>query len=318
MTTNFSTRFRNVVSSTTRTVPQFRGLGRLCNAVNNITLKLGAPPLAEAKMRDGTQILVDLTTTTEKMAFYRGCYEPRLTTLIHSLLNQNDYFLDIGANIGFYTVSVGALFRANSAHGKVISFEPFAGNYERLVNNISQNRLSEYCISKKIGLSDVSKTSEITLREDFHNGSQTGNAAIPTNEDFDRGFQRVPIILNTLDNLWKNTDLSSCQIDLMKIDIEGHEDFCLRGARNTIAMQRPAILMEINKTYYKVRKVDIDEVFLPLIPDEYSVFCEIQSQWKEISSFSKCKSLDNVFFIPRERLCRATYSHFQDIKDSFA
>jgi hypothetical protein len=74
------------------------------------------------------------------------------------------------------------------------------------------------------------------LREDFSRGATTGNAALVIDLDDDR-FPSLTVELDTLDSLASGLELD--RIDVMKVDIEGHEDFFLRGARNTIAQARP-------------------------------------------------------------------------------
>lgn len=120
----------------------------------------------------------------------------------------------------------------------------------RLLKNISLNKLEGHCSTRKIRLSSATSNSEVTLREDFLGGSETGNTAIPTNAEFDKGFKRVPIKLDRLDNVWQDINESIYKIDVIKIYIEGHEDYCLQGGQQTIQANRPIILMEVNKSYY--------------------------------------------------------------------
>ncbi len=94
-------------------------------------LRLGANPIVLAKMKDGTSMLVDLRTNTEVDAFYKGKYDPVLIDCIRRLLGAESYFLDIGANVGFYTVAIATTLKAKGGSGKVIAFEPFKGNYKR-------------------------------------------------------------------------------------------------------------------------------------------------------------------------------------------
>ena len=129
---------RNAASAIARSLPQFRGLGSLCNRINAVTLRLGAPSLATAKMKDGTTILLDLTTRTEKLAFYTGRYDDFLLSTIQGIFDPNGCFLDVGANIGFYTVSVASFCRSKNGTGRVVAFEPFEPNYRRLENNVAR------------------------------------------------------------------------------------------------------------------------------------------------------------------------------------
>ena len=87
-------------------------------------------------MRDGTTNWVDLRTNMQLDAYYRGTYDSELIGLIRSLLTgPNPVFLDVGANIGSYTVAIAMAMRSRGQTGHVIAFEPFEGNYTRLLEN---------------------------------------------------------------------------------------------------------------------------------------------------------------------------------------
>jgi len=274
-----------------------------------ILLRFGGNPIVIANMKDNTKILVDLRSSTEYHSFFSGEYDSDLLDILHNLLDPNEYFLDIGANIGFYSISIGEKLK-NNGTGKVISFEPLENNFNRLTDNLKLNNLEKYCYANKFGLSDNSVVSTITLREDFTNGSQTGNASISINENMDFGFEKVPIKLEKLDDFWDKFNARSEKIGLVKIDIEGHEDFCLRGGLKTINEHRPTMLMEINKPYFSARGVKLDETFLPLIPENYIIFSSRNKKWKQIHSLQNCLIIDNVFLIPKEKLSLDKYKLF--------
>ena len=298
-------------SSIIRIGPYFRGLDRIFRLFNEAMLKLGAWPILKAKMKDGTIMYVDLRTYTELEAYYRGTYDSGLIAIVKSLLdNPDSVFLDIGANIGFYTISIGNYLRSKNGSGRVVSFEPFEGNYQRMLDNLKLNQLESLCSVHKIGLSNEARSSYLTLREDFRRGSNTGNAAIPTNEEFDAGFRKVTIQLERLDDIWDRINIDYGRIDVIKMDIEGHEDFCLEGGKNTLEIHRPTILMEVNKPYYDARGVELNSRFLLLIPKNYRIYRLYDSEWKPISSFDNCSTIDNVFLVPGEKLVSQNYKIF--------
>lgn len=301
----------DIGSKITRNIPYFRGLSRLYRSLNVAAIRWGADPVTTAKMKDGTTITVDLRTNTEVDAYYRGEYDSRLLKAIKSLIDPDLYILDVGGNIGFYTVSLGAFLRAQGGSGKVIAFEPFYGNYRRLAENIHRNDLSGFCVVQEFGLSSISAETEITLREDFEHGSGTGNASIPSSEQFDRGFKRARIRIAPLDVAWSDIDCTQRKIGMIKMDIEGHEDHCLVGARATIKAHRPTILMEINKPFYVARGVGLDSTFSPLIPEEYTVFRSAGDRWQRLVSFDECQAIDNVFLVPKEKLELERYAIFR-------
>lgn len=297
-------------ASLIRNSPSVRGLGLVYRAINTAMIKSGATPIVITHMRDGSKLLVDLRSETEIDAFYCGEYESQLIRVIQSLLNPNQYFFDIGGNVGFYTVSMGHFFKEHNGTGKVVAFEPHKANFHRLQENIRLNNLSNYCILYNIGLSSTSTDSKITLREDFSRGSQTGNAAIPISPEMDYGFNTAPIRLETLDDVAMQVLTHGKTVDIIKLDIEGHEDFCLQGGQIIIRTHRPTILMEVNKRYYEARGVTISQVFPPLIPEDYLLFHQVASTWRCIQSLDECALFDYVLMIPCEKLYTKRYQQF--------
>lgn len=311
---NPSNKALTLLSSITNQLPYHRKFNQLYKHFNRLFLTFGAMPIVTARMKDGSSMMVDLSTKTERISFYTGKYDPELIQIIHSLIKPNSCFLDIGANIGFYTVSIGNFMKSKASEGKVIAFEPFEGNYQRLTTNIKANNLDDICIVNAYGLSNKSEQSFITLREDFKHGSKTGNAAIPTNKKMDDGFRLSPIKLETLDEIWSEYKNLCSNIDIIKMDIEGHEDFCLEGGLQIINEHRPTILMEVNKPYYKARNMNLDDRFFALIPSEYLIFRENNSKWIRMNSFEECAIIDNVFLIPIEKLKLEAYHIFENSK----
>jgi len=303
--------FAEGFSGLSRRLPRHRKLNQLYKHINWVFLTFGANPIVNAKMDDGTTIKVDLSTRTERMAFYTGAYDSDLLDIIKALLDADKNFLDVGANIGFYAVSISQQLMGNKGNGKVFAFEPFAGNFKRLKHNIETNHLSDYCKLNNFGLSNENRTTVITLREDFKHGSNTGNASIPTSKGMDEGFKTSSIELKTLDDVWTSSFNNFGIIDLIKMDIEGHEDFCFKGGVKTIKNHRPTIMMEVNKPYYQARNVDLDAIFLPLIPEKYTIFRAQKAGWKPLNSLHECDKVDNVFMVPNEKLENDTYSIFK-------
>ncbi|MDC9722674.1 MAG: FkbM family methyltransferase [Urechidicola sp.] len=301
----------NAITTFTRTLPPYRKFNEIYNLINTIFLKLGADSIVITKMEDGTNMIVDLTTRTERNSYYTGRYDKDVLELIHNLIDSNSTFLDIGANIGYYSVSIANHFKTQKSKGKVISFEPFEGNFLRLNENIDINKLNSFCILNNFGLSDKSDEALITLRDDFRLGSSTGNASIQTGKKIDDGYKTTPIKLKSLDDVWETNYLNLGRIDFIKMDIEGHEDFCLKGAQQTINKHRPTIFMEVAKPYYIDRGVELDKTFFPLIPKNYSILYLNKNKWLTISSLNECAAMDNVFLVPNEKLVLKRYNLFK-------
>jgi FkbM family methyltransferase len=289
-----------------RHLPDFKGKYRLSSLVNNFLLNAGMPAYQIAEMKNGTRFLVNLKSNTEKYSYYSGAYEPRFADVLANLIASGESFLDIGSNIGFFSVQVAHRLRMLGHNKPVIhSFEPVPANCIRQRANYQINDLQGSCCLHEYGLSDTNETLKISLREDFVAGSSTGNAAILTSDAIDRGFQTIDIEVKTLDSVWDSMPQLG-PIGAVKIDVEGHEDFVLRGGRKTIDYFRPLIFMEVNKAFYRSREVnDIGLLFGNCMPSQYAVVkSPRKGKTSNLTNLNECSELDNVFLCPEEKLDR--------------
>ncbi len=256
---------------------------------------------AIASMRLNYRMEVNLTTHTQVYAFYSGLYDNAFIERLQRLMIPDCCVVDAGANIGFYTVPL--TMQATQLGGQVHAFEPLKDNYERILSNLKLNNISERAIVNHCGLSSQCTTTKLVLREDFTKGSNTGNASIIIEDGTDEQFNQVEIELTTLDHYFKTQNLN--RLDLIKADVEGHEDFLLEGGKETIQKFRPVIFMEVNKTYFTRRNIDLMQRLNELLPDAYSILRSKEGRglkWNPISTLDQCNRLDNVFLTPDEKM----------------
>lgn len=279
--------------------------------LNRLLLRLGATPVTTFKTKSGIVLQVDLNAKSQVDAYYTKVYEPESVSAVLALYDGQGAFLDVGANIGFYSTIVADFIRSRAGAGKVIGFEPFPGNVAWLKTNLANNGLEDYVRIVELGLSDRRQTLELVLREDFQQGSTTGNASVWIGEAMDAGFDKVEIPLDTLDAAWQTFKAEFPRIDFVKVDIEGHEDCFFQGARQTFEEQRPAAMLEVNKVYFRAKGADLDQTLLPYLPRDYRLYHRVQRHWKEVANFADCANFENVFVVPAERLEQDRYrEHF--------
>jgi FkbM family methyltransferase len=240
-------------------------------------------------MKTGYRIVVDLRTQTEYLAYYTGDYDTHHIRTVLSVIKPAWIVLDVGANVGFWSIPLGKV------TSKVYAFEPVTGNYRRLRENIRINGLDHRITVFPFGLSDQNATVPITLREDFRAGSSTGNAAIvPEGQDTDLARESVEI--HPLDSL----KLSLARLDFIKLDIEGHEPQFLRGAAHTIAQFRPILLAEVN-WYYEQRGLNpIAEFEDWMAVAGYVCAIEDGQIWRIAPLRERKKRTSDVFLLPEE------------------
>lgn len=164
-------------------------------------------------------------------------YEPYETQLILRQAKVDDVVVDIGANIGYYTVLLADKVEKT---GKVYAFEPDKINFEILKKNIEVNNLKNVeIINAAVG----SKAGRLKLHKSKEN---LGDHKLYGS---DKEIEQVKII--KLDDYLKNK-----KIDLMKIDTQGWEPEVIEGARNIISKKKPIMFLEYSPASYKIAKLD--------------------------------------------------------------
>lgn len=286
-----------------RPFASIRGFGRVCRLANRGFLKGGAPPIQIARMHDGTRMWLDLRSHTEWSAYYSGRYDDASLGLIQRLLAKfGGDFLDVGGNIGMYSVRVAASLCPDQ---KVLCFEPMPTNVERIRQNAALNGVQERVVVYEMALSDTEGETDLVLREDFEMGSATGNASIAISEDADGNFRRIKVPLKRFDALI--AEMGWTNISVVKVDIEGHEDFFLRGATAWLSRDRPIMLTEINNWFYQKRGTTTSKVFAASLPEGYEfallrdggAICELQPC--KVEDLAGLGRVETCVIYPKER-----------------
>ena len=153
-----------------------------------------------------------------------GFYEQDVLNQLDQYIPDNSVVLDVGANIGNHTLYWAIKRNAQ----KVYSFEPVHDTFKILKKNIELNDLKDKVSLFEIGLSDERTNAKITV----FNPSNIGATHIGKCEVGDMQIDK-------LDNI----EIKE-KVDFVKIDVEGHEHFVLRGGAEFFKKQKPAIFIE--------------------------------------------------------------------------
>ena len=164
------------------------------------------------------------------IAMQRGEFEPEETALFMEQFKHADIFVDVGANIGFYSCL------AKSVGKHIVAVEPLPRNLDSLLSNLRANAWDDVEVFP-VGLSD--KSGLATL----YGASSTGASLIGSWAGASRLFQRI-IPLSTLDILLGQR-FNGKKI-FIKIDVEGVEYSVLCGALATMQLNpKPTWVIEI-------------------------------------------------------------------------
>jgi N-acetylglucosaminyl-diphospho-decaprenol L-rhamnosyltransferase len=267
--------------------------------VNRLAVVRGGRSLVDARMRLGYTMRVDLRSASEWYAHYSGEYDTRLILAMQRLLcRRGAIAVDAGANVGFWTVPLAQ--RAATTGGYVIAAEPVPANLERLAENVARNGVTDRVEILGAALTEHRGAMTIARRDDSDLGSSTGNAAIFIDDGDDERLRKLEVPGLPLDEV-----LERCgrpHVDVIKADIEGHEDLFLRGALATLDRSRPIIVIEWNQIYFKRRGLDAG-VAIGAVVDSLGYAClrDTPEGWIAQASVFSPKPIDDLVLTPMSR-----------------
>ncbi len=142
-----------------------------------------------------------------------GTYEEYETELMEKIVKTGDIVLDIGANIGYYTLLFAKLV---GKEGKVFAFEPDPANFALLKKNIEANSYANVVLVNK-GVADRTEKCKLYLSED------PGDHQMYDAHD---GRKYIEVECTSIDDYFKN---NRQKIDFIKMDIQGAEFVAAQG-----------------------------------------------------------------------------------------
>ena len=175
----------------------------------------------------------DLGISSELLMF--KTHEPLTTKLLSKELKKDMVCLDVGGNIGYYT-----LFESNivGENGKVIAIEPSPPNFQHLKKNLEiQN--TENVDAYNFAAGDKDGEINFLLYEES-NGSFT----IPDGETTDLPGELIKVQAKRLDTFLD--ELKQDHVDFVRMDVEGYESHIIGGMINTIKKSKPMFQIEVH------------------------------------------------------------------------
>ncbi|MCP9894784.1 FkbM family methyltransferase [Vulcanococcus limneticus Candia 3F8] len=185
--------------------------------------------------------------------YYLGLDEFEDMSFAIHLLRQDDIFIDVGSNLGSYSLLASGVAKANS-----FAIEPVPATYDRLIQNIGVNFLGNKISAQCLALSTPSNSSNgIKLKFSSDRGCM--------NSFVDNTYKgsTISVDVSTLDKECKDLEPA-----LIKIDVEGFEEDVLKGASETLAKSSLlAVIIEgqtenVNQLFRDAGFIDVN--YLPL------------------------------------------------------
>lgn len=205
---------------------------------------LTAPTVLIAELAIGMRLFVDLADTAIGLNVARGLYEPSETAFVARSVRKGQSVLDVGANIGYFTVLMASLV---GPKGHVTAYEPLDDNAVLLERSIAENNLENSVSLRRIALGASSASAELVYLPLEIGALNSGGAYIAAPGVVPPPHHRTQSVpVEPLDK----QDFPR-PVSFIKIDVEGSEPFVFRGARELLASDRPVVLSEINPVQLK-------------------------------------------------------------------
>lgn len=195
----------------------------------------------------------------QQYLYYFGVWEPRVTALIQSRLGPGDGFVDIGANIGYFSLLAA---RAVGATGAVVSIEASPRTAAMLRENVARNQARARVLN--VAASDRRGTLSLFSGGDYNCGASTlapGVGDLETRVEADR-----------IDDLL--TSAEKAKTRLVKIDVEGAEAAVIAGMSSllTEAVDVREFLVEIHPDLLARLGYSVDDVLRPFADAGYRAY----------------------------------------------
>jgi FkbM family methyltransferase len=274
VTPSFSRTLANSVGKTMAPA-QFRGKVRLTNWAGGIVRRF--TPEVDCQPVPGARVAVSLSDRIGRM-MWTGCYEPELVELLRQVLDPAMTFVDVGAQVGYFSATAAALV---GPAGAVHSFEPDPDCFSLLHRNAQAYPWVRV---------HNSAVADFTGEASFYRSPKRGESGWGTMFDEDGERAKIGIGVRTLDS-WMTAE-GIGKIDVVKIDVEGAEYRVLAGARRAIARTRPMMWVEAN------------EVCLSRDGKSVRSLLRLLAEWDYAAhglDRGRSRLSDNIVAIPRER-----------------
>ena len=234
---------------------------------------------------------------------WNHAYEPMSLALWSLIARKAEVVLDIGAHTGVYSLAAGL---ANDK-ATVVSFEPYSLNLSRLATNIRANGLNlknifQGAVSDKDGVAPFVVQTPFGYRS---SGGKIGSSSDPLS---------VPVQTIRIDTLYRQQRVA---VNLVKIDVEGHEQNVLKSMANVLNDCSPDILIEaidldganqctaILKGHgYRFFSIDDAAMSIEPVDEIVPIFKNGSPNMARLNRLASKKSQEEIFSLA-ERACSA-------------
>ncbi len=239
------------------------------------------------KLDKGFRMKLDLADEEQRKIYFYGHYHERYEArMVLALLDMDEVFWDIGANIGYFSLIAATALR-NS--GQILAFEPGHLAYERLLDNISLNSFTNI-ETYNLAVAEAEGEAVLYLSADiadssaslYHSGKEPGGRQVCKTVSLDKFL----------------VEQGLRPPDFLKIDVEGAELAVLQGAQNLIGEYTPLLLMEMEEKNLQAAGASKAAIQQLLGGQGYRAAHLRKGRWRLINDVTEARGRNLFWFNP--------------------
>ena len=215
-----------------------------------------------------------------------GSYEAKDFAMLMSLVPRGGGFVDIGANIGWYSIHVALA----DPDARVLAVEPIPSSFRWLTAAVAANQLPNVTtVNTAVG----AVPGEMTL----YVAATISGAASAAPSSGEAGLERVQCPVTTIDEL---VAAHPRRVHVMKLDIEGGELFALQGATRVLTEQRPIVFCEMLRKLARPFGYHPNDLIALMAERGYACYRAVEQQLVAFASMTEETEETNFYFLHRD------------------
>jgi len=251
---------------------------------------------------DGDRFVLDLNDHAIGRQIMAGRYEPAVLNCVRKLVQKGRLCIDVGANIGYYSIKMGRM------GAKVLALEPVSYLCERLSKAVRENEALDR-LTFPVGTGGVvhyrqfaagAEDGEMVMIHAPATINQGGAYLMPAGTQAPPNHVAETVTVTRLDKFMRTwPDLFDHGVRLIKMDVEGAEPLVVLGGWELIKKYKPAIVAEIHRQQYaKVSETTPEEFVGRLRQLGYrAFFLHGENEVVEFSPTDRLPDYDNILLV---------------------
>jgi FkbM family methyltransferase len=216
------------------------------------------PYRRQIRLQGGGVMTVGLIDVVERNLLLHGEWDTHVLRVLEGELRPGHTFVDVGANIGYFSLVASALV---GAEGRVLALEPAHVNLSRLGQHVWDNAAANILVASLAAGREYA-----TVGLNFPTFNNAGAATLrPCSSMKSSLVLQVP-----LDDL---IEAHGIRPDLLKLDVEGYELEALRGLQRTLQKFTPVVICELTDRF--LREIGQDARQLLEFMEQFGYRCNI-------------------------------------------